>query len=636
MTLSTLATFDDLRRCFSVLSDGISEEEFLKFARLQEEFRLQWLSAVQETQRLQRELDTSLQNMADLESKLFHARRLLEVENKLRKDAEHERDEMEKKIIAVADILQHERDIRNETKDKLAFLSTIPRRPRKSAARVSKYGANDINSTGSFLSDLSITQSEEDFLSNSKKFKVHRPSMTKNTTSFVGTKRTRKSVDNPPPPVPRRSTRFTENKTNHGIEIDLTDKICATTTVSIPKNGFGPIRAESTIQTIPQKENTISGDTYETTYHDIPSPQNKKTRKPSTDTVIHRTPTAPPLSEITNLKVPPIIIGPNIKRQHNFVSKTFLMSDVCIECQKKIRFGTVSLKCKDCQVCCHQDCRGNLNVACVPQSSTPNNKNGIMGLVSDYVPNVSPMIPALIVHCVTEIENRGLNEVGIYRVSGSEREVKALKERFMRNKATPALVNIDVHVLCGCVKDFLRSLKEPLVPVSSWEKFCNASQSSNSEEETRGNLLKAIEDLPQANRDTLSFLVLHFQRISQCPEVKMPMENLARIFGPTIVGYSSPDPDQNTIFTETIIQFNVMKNLMTIPTEYWNQFVAVEVLPAEPPRSFSKNSGKHYLLKTPRKDHQSSIYSLYATPLKGTIKKRKFYGTPPYSAAKKK
>ncbi|KAL5273669.1 RACGAP1 family protein [Megaselia abdita] len=632
MTLSTLATFDDLRRCFSVLSDGISEEEFLKFARLQEEFRLQWFSAVQETQRLQRELDTSLQNMADLESKLFHARRLLEVENKLRKDAEHERDEMEKKIIAVADILQHERDIRNETKDKLAFLSTIPRKSRKSTrANESKYGANDINSTGSFLSDLSITQSEEDFLdvkNNSKKWKVHRPSMTRNTASFVGAKRTRKSVD--PPPVPRRSTRFHENKAH-----EITDKICATTTVSFPKDGLGPIRAESTIQTIPQNENTVPGETFETTYYDIASPQ-KKTRKPSTDTVIHRTPTAPPLSEITNLKVPPTIIGPNIKRQHNFVSKTFLMSDVCIECQKKIRFGTVSLKCKDCQVCCHQDCRGNLNVACVPQSSTPNNKNGVMGMISDYVPNVAPMIPALIVHCVTEIENRGLNEVGIYRVSGSEREVKALKERFMRNKGTPALVNADVHVLCGCVKDFLRSLKEPLVPVSSWEKFCNACQSCNSEEEVRSQLFRAIENLPQANRDTLSFLILHFQRISQCPDVKMPMENLSRIFGPTIVGYSSPDPDQHTIFTETIIQFNVMKNLMTIPTEYWNQFVAVEVLPPEPPRSISKSSGKHYLLKTPAKDHQTSVYSLYATPLKGTIKKRKFYGTPPYSAAKKK
>ena len=37
------------------------------------------------------------------------------------------------------------------------------------------------------------------------------------------------------------------------------------------------------------------------------------------------------------------------------------------------------------------------------------------------------MIPALVIHCINEIERRGMNEVGIYRVSGSEREVRDMK-----------------------------------------------------------------------------------------------------------------------------------------------------------------------------------------------------------------
>lgn len=37
----------------------------------------------------------------------------------------------------------------------------------------------------------------------------------------------------------------------------------------------------------------------------------------------------------------------------------------------------------------------------------------------------------------------------------------------------------------------------------------------------------------------------------------MPVSNLAKVFGPTIVGYSSADPDQHAIFTETIIQASV-------------------------------------------------------------------------------
>lgn len=37
------------------------------------------------------------------------------------------------------------------------------------------------------------------------------------------------------------------------------------------------------------------------------------------------------------------------------------------------------------------------------------------------------MIPSLIVHCVNEVELRGLTEIGIYRVPGSEKDVKSLK-----------------------------------------------------------------------------------------------------------------------------------------------------------------------------------------------------------------
>lgn len=67
---------------------------------------------------------------------------------------------------------------------------------------------------------------------------------------------------------------------------------------------------------------------------------------------------------------------------------------------------------------------------CVPQSvGTPTTK-GVIGVIGDYAPSTSPMVPAIIVHCINEIEIRGLNEIGIYRVSGSEKDIKALKVFF--------------------------------------------------------------------------------------------------------------------------------------------------------------------------------------------------------------
>ena len=36
------------------------------------------------------------------------------------------------------------------------------------------------------------------------------------------------------------------------------------------------------------------------------------------------------------------------------------------------------------------------------------------GMLADYVSQTSPMIPSIVVHCVNEIEQRGLNEVRLH------------------------------------------------------------------------------------------------------------------------------------------------------------------------------------------------------------------------------
>lgn len=58
----------------------------------------------------------------------------------------------------------------------------------------------------------------------------------------------------------------------------------------------------------------------------------------------------------------------------------------------------------------------------------------------------------------------------------------------------------------------------------------------------------------------------------------MPVQNLARVFGPTIVGYSCSDLEQHALFAETGIQVAVMEKLLSIKTEYWSQFLDIEPL----------------------------------------------------------
>lgn len=132
------------------------------------------------------------------------------------------------------------------------------------------------------------------------------------------------------------------------------------------------------------------------------------------------------------------------------------------------------------------------------------------------------MVPAIIVHCTNEIERRGLNELGIYRIPGSERDVKALKETFLRGKGSPSLANVDIHVICGTVKDFLRSLQDSLIPYNQSKEFLRAIEAKDPQDIYPA-LYQVISVLPQPNRDTLAYLMLHLNRfvfrVSKCTDI---------------------------------------------------------------------------------------------------------------------
>lgn len=57
----------------------------------------------------------------------------------------------------------------------------------------------------------------------------------------------------------------------------------------------------------------------------------------------------------------------------------------------------------------------------------------------------------------------------------------------------------------------------------------------------------------------------------------MPKDNLAKVFGPTIVGYSEIDPSHSTMLTETSQQEQVMKRLLSIPADFWQNLLSLDV-----------------------------------------------------------
>lgn len=165
-------------------------------------------------------------------------------------------------------------------------------------------------------------------------------------------------------------------------------------------------------------------------------------------------------------------------RPHTFTQKKSFKAEMCGPCEKKIGFMANCYRCQDCRAICHTECRDKVPLPCIPYATptSSHRQGGRLLLVADFAPQSSPMVPALIVHCCNEIEKRGLSEVGLYRVSGSEAQVCGLKDKILKSKSgMPNLVQYDVHVLCGVVKKFLMSLDEPLITRILWRDFVRAA-----------------------------------------------------------------------------------------------------------------------------------------------------------------
>jgi Rac GTPase-activating protein 1 len=271
--------------------------------------------------------------------------------------------------------------------------------------------------------------------------------------------------------------------------------------------------------------------------------------------------------------------GKGLNHPHTFVEKTIVRMESCIPCGKRITFGKTASKCRDCKSICHLECRHLVPVPCIA-TTTQTPRGADKGALADYAPTERPQVPGIVVHCVNEVEARGLTEPGIYRVPGSDAMVKELLQRFLKGKGTPNLSRIeDINVICSLLKHFLRQLKEPVTTYGLWSSFIKAAENYR-----LGNLSQAVilvqetvARLPPPNRDTLAFLLLHLIRVAETKVTKMPVHNLAKVFGPTIIGYSSPEPEALQMLNEPRMQADVLELLMAgMGPAFWEGIVRAD------------------------------------------------------------
>lgn len=117
--------------------------------------------------------------------------------------------------------------------------------------------------------------------------------------------------------------------------------------------------------------------------------------------------------------------------------------------------------------------------------------------------------PTSIVYCINEIERKGFYTIGLYRISGSDKEAKRFKERCL--KGVPNLDNIDIHVLCSCLKVFIRMHTGHLISQNNFSYFADVLK--NYRDVTKS-FCQGVIKLPLPNRSILAFLILHLKKYS--------------------------------------------------------------------------------------------------------------------------
>ncbi|CAI9151969.1 unnamed protein product [Rangifer tarandus platyrhynchus] len=179
--------------------------------------------------------------------------------------------------------------------------------------------------------------------------------------------------------------------------------------------------------------------------------------------------------------------------------------------------------------------------------------------------NIGLMVPLLIQKCIMEIEKRGCQVVGLYRLCGSAAVKKELREAFERDSKAVGLCESqypDINVITGVLKDYLRELPSPLITKQLYEAVLDAmaknplKMSSNGCENDPGDsqyTVGLLDCLPDVEKATLMMLLDHLKLVASYHDVnKMTCQNLAVCFGPVLLSQrQETSTHNNRVFTDS-------------------------------------------------------------------------------------
>ncbi|KAF9523586.1 hypothetical protein CPB83DRAFT_862570 [Crepidotus variabilis] len=163
-------------------------------------------------------------------------------------------------------------------------------------------------------------------------------------------------------------------------------------------------------------------------------------------------------------------------------------------------------------------------------------------------------IPKIVKLCVAEIDKRGLESEGIYRISGRHAVVQAMQHGIEKDEAKFTFSpKDDMPAVASLLKLYLRELPEPVFRFALQDRIQHTEDRDEHICNNFALLRSKIRRLPPVHQATLKALIEHLARVAEKSEKnKMDAKNLAIVFGSVIFGEDEMPKDGNLLTVQTI------------------------------------------------------------------------------------
>uniref|UniRef100_W5MHS0 Family with sequence similarity 13 member C n=1 Tax=Lepisosteus oculatus TaxID=7918 RepID=W5MHS0_LEPOC len=179
-------------------------------------------------------------------------------------------------------------------------------------------------------------------------------------------------------------------------------------------------------------------------------------------------------------------------------------------------------------------CNAKIN----PESSHKHPLSQIFGAPLETLREAGLMVcgvPLVLHNMVEYLDHYGVQQKGLFRVSGSVTKVNLLKTKYDAGEAVDLQMEGDAQCVASLMKLFLRELPTSLIPAVLHTDLITAFRESKDEAELNHLLKKQLDSLPADHYSLLSYLTHFLLRVAaHSQDNQMTAENLATVFGPCI------------------------------------------------------------------------------------------------------